>query len=161
MKSDFSDSYELRRIILFGASSSSSLIFVFLFLQFISYHQVFNVPVVAEMLMYAEFFLFAYASYFLVSILVWKYTTGLAKYFPSWVPICFLGSALFCVSFFSRVYIADVLYYQEGDPFRSPPGPVSVIILGTAMSIAILTVVVSIPTVLIASLYSVFGQKGD
>jgi hypothetical protein len=55
--------YELRAVVLRAAFASSSLIFLFLLFVGFSYHEVFNVPVIDEMMAYAEFFAFSYVSY--------------------------------------------------------------------------------------------------
>lgn len=152
MSTDFSDSYQLRRIVLLAAAASSTLIFVFLFFQSISYHNVFGLGVVDEMVAYTEFFLFSYTSYFLVAMLVWKYKVVFEKYVAPWLLISFLGSAFFCAAFSARVYIDELITYQEGDPFKSPPQLVE-IAASALIATPVLTFIVSIFTALTSSVY--------
>ena len=130
--------YDLRRVILFGAVASSSLIFsvlFFLFLGSFSSHPGYSTDTISEMMGYAEFFLFAYGSYFAAAVLVWYSASHVSKAASSWLPIVVFGSILFSASFLIRVWISDLITYQENNPFRAPPpgfGMVVVSILAVA-----------------------------
>jgi len=119
------ESYDLRRIILFGSAGSCSLIFSVLFLLFLdaqtSSHPGLSTDTISEMMSYAEFFLFAFGSFFAASILVWHYTDFFSRFSVSWLLISIIGSTAFSVSFLFRVWISSVTTYKENDPFQSPP----------------------------------------
>src|SRR5688572_5832853 len=120
---DYQSTYDLRRVILLGAVASSSLIFsvlFFLFLGSFSSHPGYSTDTISEMVSYAEFFLFAYGSYFATATLVWYFASHLSKAASSWFPIVLFGSILFSASFLIRVWISDLMTYQENNPFRTP-----------------------------------------
>ncbi|MBX3267917.1 MAG: hypothetical protein KF831_14555 [Acidobacteria bacterium] len=126
-RQNYRSSYELRRVIFFGAVASSSLIVSVLFLYYlgsqVSSHPGYSTDTISEMMGYAEFFLFSYGSYFAAAVIVWSYSDYFSKKTVSWLPIALFGSILFSTSFLLRVWISDLLSYQENDPFRSaPPG---------------------------------------
>lgn len=118
-------SYELRGVILFGATGSCSLIFSVLSLLFlgsqISSHPSLSTDTISEMMDYAEFFLFVFAAYFSMSVFVWRFQNYFAKFSISWLPIMLFGSVTFSVSFLLRGWLSSISTYQERNPFQSPP----------------------------------------
>jgi hypothetical protein len=106
------------------------------------------------MMGYAEFFLFAFTSYFVVAILMRKLRDAFQRYVPAWVPISLLGSMIFCLSFFTRVWIPDASAYREGDPFWSPPPTYIRVIVSAIVVAGIITVVVGAFSALASAIYS-------
>jgi hypothetical protein len=121
----YAASYDLQKVILFGATGSCSLIFSVFFLLFlgsqISSHPGLSTDTINEMVGYAEFFLFAFASYFSASIFVWRFSGYFSRSAVSWMPIALLGSIAFSISFLLRVWVSSILTYQENNPFQDPP----------------------------------------
>lgn len=122
---DYRTSYDLRRVTLFGAAASSSLIFFVMFLFFldaqISSHHYYSTDTISEMMSYAEFFLFAYSSYFAAAVLVWRYADYLAKFSVSWLLISLFGSIAFSVASLLRLWISSSITFEERNPFQPPP----------------------------------------
>lgn len=152
-------------VILFGAVGSAGLIFSVLFLFFlgsqISSHPPMSTDTISEMMGYAEFFLFSFTSYFVVAISILKLRNVFQRYVPGWVPISLFGSLIFCLSFFTRVWISEVSAYREGDPFRSPaPTYVSVIISALVVA-SILTLVIGTFSAIASAIYSGLNAKTE
>lgn len=129
------ESYELRRIILFGSAGSLGFIFSILFLLFVGsqmtsrHHPPISTDTVGEMMGYVELLAFTFFSYFFVAVIVWKFKNVLSMFVASWLPIAFFGSFLLCVSFLSRVWIRAVLTYSENSPYQSRPESFSSLLL--------------------------------
>jgi hypothetical protein len=110
-------SYQLQRVVLFGAAGSCSIIFALFFLMFlasrISYHPSARLDTIDEMTGYAEFFFFVFLSYFSASIFVWRLDEFLSSRTVSWLPIAFLGSFLLPFVILLRVWIGVVISEQR------------------------------------------------
>lgn len=138
--------YELQRVILFAAAASSSLIFSVLFLFFLgslisSHNPSYFTDTISEMMGYAEFFVFAFASYFLVSVLIWRFRKYFSKIVVSWLPIAVIGSFTFSGSFLFRIWISAVINYQKNDPFQNPPSTFRQLILAILITGSLVAVV--------------------
>lgn len=152
-------SYDLRQVMLFGAVASSSLIFSVLFLFFLgsqlsSHHPGYSIDTITEMMGYAEFFLFAYGSYFAAAVLVWRYADCFSKISVSWLPITLFGSIVFSISFLMRVWVSDLMTYQEKNPFRSPPPGFSMVVLTIIVVAVISCLITSVGCSLITTIWS-------
>ena len=136
---EYRATYELRRVIFFGAVASSGLIFsvaglLFLDSQF-SLHPGFSADTISEMMGYAEFFLFAYASYFAASVVVSWGSESLSRFSVSWLIVSVLGSITFSVAFLLRIWISSLANYRDGNPVESsPPSLWGIVIAMIALS---------------------------
>jgi hypothetical protein len=110
---------------LFGSAGSCGLIFSVLLLLFLGSrfhsHSDFSTDTISEMMGYAEFFLFAFGSYFSAAVMIWRLRNYFSKFVVSWLPIALFGSIVFSVSFLLMVWVSSVITYQENNPFQSPP----------------------------------------
>ena len=152
--SSYIDSYDLRKVILFGAAGSSGVIFSFLFLAFLgsrgsSHHQPISTDTIGEMMGYAEFFFFAFVSYFAAAVFVWKMRSLFSNSVISWIPISSIGSMFFSISFFSWVWFLSVPSPQ-GVP---PPSFMYVLLFAMVCGVA-LTVITGVSSA-IASAWNI------
>ncbi len=163
--SDFSDSYEIPRIAMFGAAGSSALIFSVLFLLFlssqISHHPPLSTNTISEMTGYAEFFLFAFASYFVTALAVLNLRKILQRFVTSWIPISLFGSLIFCLAIFTRTWISDVVDYREGNPFRSPPGTYLSMVVFALVTTPILAFVAGIFSAIVSAICSTWDSRTE
>jgi hypothetical protein len=145
---EYSATYELRRVIFFGAVASSSLIFSLAGLLFlnaqISSHPGFSTDTISEIMGYAEFLFFAYASYFAASLIVLWRAESLSRFSVSWLIVSVLGSIIFSVSFLLRVSISSLANYRAEDPFETPPPELWAIFLSVIVLSGVCSVVTSI-----------------
>lgn len=123
---NYLDSYNNQRIVLFASTGSAALISTVLLLLFlgsqISDHPPVSTDTISEMMGYAEFFLFAFASYFSVALFTsWKKNI-FSRLSASWLPIAMFGSIVFSFSFMFRVWVSAKMTYREGNPYQNRPG---------------------------------------
>lgn len=150
-KNAHEDSYKLRRVVLYGSIASSGVIFSFLFLQFLSYHDVFSITVIDEMVFYAEFFLYSYGAYFLSAILAWKYGGRFSKYFDSSFFVSTIGSLIFSILVYFRTWVATASEPALPKMARYEP-PFMLIVLGILIFSLVLAIITGTLTV-VASLF--------
>jgi hypothetical protein len=159
----YRESYELHRIVLFGAAGSCSLIFSMAFLLFlgsrISSHPSYSTDTISEMIGYAEFFLFAFSSYFAASIIVWRYTDCFSRLSVSWLPVTLVGSIAFSVSFLLRVWVSSWMTYQEGNPYQAPPPEFWKIVFSLVLVAGVCFIVTSIGCGLVSAITN--SEKGN
>lgn len=156
--------YELRKIILFGAVGSSSLIFSILFLLFLgsqisTHHSIVATDTISEMMSYAEFFFFAFFSYFLAAILIWRLSDGFSKFVVSWLPISLIGSIVFSVLFPLRVWLSSILTFRESSPFQNPPPNMWQVALLMLICVSICFVVTAVGCAIISAITT--SEKHD
>jgi len=141
-------SYELRPVIIYGAAASSSLLLLLLILLFlnsqISDHIGPSTDTIGEMMGYAEFFIFSFASYFATSVFVWRHANYFSRFGPSWLPIALLGSITFSVSFYLLIWVSSIITFSHTDPFQNPPPSVGQLTLGIFIFAGICFVISSI-----------------
>jgi hypothetical protein len=145
--------YDLRGSIFVGAVASLCPIFLFLFLAFISYHQVFNTTTIDEMLSYGRIFLISFFAYFSVAVAVWKFRNLFARKFPIWFAVSVLGSILF-VTLFAAWQLVDLLMGRVQDQLSGA----GQIFWGMLISVFFLSVFTGIVTTIASSAYELIAK---
>lgn len=119
-ESEYSNLYQLKRIIFIAGSAAASVTLAFLFLQAtIDIKPLQEPPPVDQMMYYLEFFGFATIGYFASAILIWRNRNHLQPFIVPWIPVCVIGS-IFCSAVLAiYIYIANKLIYTP-NPLTKP-----------------------------------------
>jgi len=156
-------SYELKQVVLLGAAASSSIIFMRLGFLFLSSgvidHANLSTSSISEMMDWAEFIFFLFASYFSASLLVRRYADSFSRLGPSWLPIAVVGSMTFSVSFMLFVWVSSTLTYTGNGPFEGPPLTIWQLPLSIAVFAGLCFVISLFGTTVASAIYDLSRDK--
>lgn len=154
-------SYDLQNVILYGSAGSGGLIFFVLFFVFLgsqvsSDHPPLSTDTIGEMMGWATFFFFTFSSYFTAAVFVWKLKDFFAQHIVSWIPISFLGSILFSLSFFSWVWAFSV---PSAD--GTAPAPFFYVLLFALLCGLVLTIVTGTSSAIVSAFVNLETSRDE